>query len=89
MKLVLKLFYRKIYKYSIKIKESLNIVFTIICLFNEKKSRLLLQVFFLRSSIVSDKIELMMLCGVYRAIFRVLANQNRRHSRVMLELVIL
>ena len=83
MKLVLKLFYRKIYKYSIKIKESLNIVFTIICLSNENKSRLLLQVFFLRSSIVSDKIELMMLCGVYRAIFRVLANQNRGHSRVI------
>ena len=32
---------------------------------------------------MSDKIELMRLCGFYRAIFRVLANQNRGHSRVM------
>ena len=35
---------------------------------------------------MSDKIELMHgYAGFYRAIFRVLANQNRGHSRVMLE----
>ena len=37
---------------------------------------------------MSDKIELLRLCGFYRAIFRALANQNRGHSRVMLELSI-
>ena len=38
---------------------------------------------------MSDKIKFMRLCGgFYRAIFRVLANQNCGHSRVMLEYVI-
>ena len=34
-----------------------------------KKSRRLLQIFFLRSSIVGDKIELMMLCGILQSNF--------------------
>ena len=38
---------------------------------------------------MSDKIELMKLAGFYRANFRVLANQNRGHSRVMLEFLII
>ena len=43
-----------------------------------KKSRMLLQVIFLWSSIVSDKIELMMLCGVLQSNFSCLSQSESR-----------
>ena len=45
---------------------------------NTHMTRVLLQVFFLRSSIVSDKIELMMLCRVLQSIFLCLSQSESR-----------
>ena len=59
-------------------QESLNIIFTIIYLFREKKSKLLLQVLFLQSSIESNEIELMRLCGVLQSNFLCLSQSESR-----------